>query len=882
MPAALRLRSALLLGLLAACSNEARDTQSPAPGPVLDDTVPCEDDDDCEGSAVCVGRACTATGECEEDSECDTGLVCRSERCVLPVTTDVCDDSSTCRASDVCLDGQCTRTECATDDDCPDDALCAGTICRWAPPCGSDACDERGDGTCRGGLCVPSCATNADCGGTRATGCVDQRCVSVCTTSADCAPGGACTSGFCQDPQCVTSADCAEGETCSRGACLPAGGCRSNADCAEGSVCDDGLCVGGGECIRDADCGPNRVCDARTCVDSRACSSTADCPADATCIGQVCVPRLCRGNADCAGESVCEDGRCVDAPDADIASIVILTPPRAIRPGDELPLRAAALDSSQRVIPGVVFEFTPEDNDILAVRGATLVSGDTVGSTLVRARAAGTTAPVSPGVLFTNLGAPPSGELRVSLFNRASGAPLGGATVRVGDQSRTTSPDGVARFDAASGLPIEIDAEGFDLLTVVDPLGDDLLLGLRPTFRTREAAGFRGEMDFSATGSRGDARLGIAGAAIEGDLVDIGLSDLIGTTFLTPLSAGPLGSQSLPLPAGLVLAVDSFGIGDIKGTYYAQSSAGLSFAWALGGQTPANSLFGLFTGGGSLSAILRSLLPLFESFDHTVTSFVGEPRDLVPDREDVNGNGDRTELIPDYEAFPVLALRPASPLRYRTQIGFPILPTFNGRAADVAIVVGGMLVDGVGFVPTGLTATGAGTGGLNPAPVTLRMAPPSGGLSVGRFAVVLLTLEPAPPGPPGAGAGFDADGTLAARLFVGDRLPETIDFAGELFPTLPSTAALAAGRLEAQPSSVSVVRYTMEGSDRSWEVLAPGTATINTAPPTGFTPVGDEITVDGIQLRSGVTWAELLHPSGPTLRSFAEAASGFVRGRLGR
>lgn len=883
----------------------------------------CVEDSDCS-SGACVEGACVAPGEaCTADADCGEGRTCNAEGvCVgspgdadgdgIPDAEDNCPrvanpdqidtdgdgvgdaceeitlpgdcaDSGDCALDEVCVEGLCQVVECslaAGRELCPDDAVCVGTICRFAPECDSDAACGEVLGSCEAGRCVPGCETNAECGGRRTTSCIDATCVYACSNDAQCDTSETCIEGFCLPNECDGTGveGCPDGERCDgRGRCEPYTACADTGDCPDGEFCDAGICEPLVACLSDLNCSAGQICEDGYCVSATTCTDAGDCAAGESCVGGLCVPFLCRGPEDCSGDEVCEAGACIEAPAIPVASVVILTRPDAVRPGDTIGFRALALDAEGRAVPGARATWRSSVSGVGSFAGATFTAGGTSGTTEVTAAV---DAIVSAPVVVVNLGE--DSGTRVVVVDAETGVAIVGALVVAGEASFETSSSGVAELGEYAG-DIHVFAEGFDYASFLDvPAGTDVLAPIREARGTAAVGGFTGRMNYDRVSTSGDASLGLAGSALPGNLVDLDLTNLLGDPINTSISVPGLGGQEFPLPGGLVLRVDFFGIGDIKRDYFARSPDGINFAWGLAGRIRVQSLIDVFTGGGGtdLASILGIVLPLFESFDHGLQVFDSEALDLVVDVDDFDRDGNRTELLPAYGSFPRIDLGPAQPQRFRTEVRLPNLPTIGGEATEIAILVGGVIVDGVGFVPTGISAAQASAGGTPP-PITLRMAPSHSGLGVGEYAVVAIAFGT-------DGAGFGADGIslpadIAVRMFAGARLPETVDFAAAGFPSVGDYAWNAETRaFSGDDTDSDLFRVTLVGPQGSWSVYQAGGGVGFTLPavPSGFDDWSVEAfaRVDGIE--AGATFVDLLGVGGATLRSLDSVATGFARREL--
>lgn len=800
-------------------------------------------------------------------------------------------------------------TPCNADADCPGLQLCVNGVCEEPETVACTTADDCGEGqTCEAGICTtpanPGCVTDADCD--EGLSCFNGLCqsetdgddfdfdgvandVDNCPTDPNPDQADADDDGIgdaCDTieilPDCEVDTDCAPDELCVDGECVPDVGCTSDADCGDGQQCLDNVCVDAPQCATNTDCPAGEVCLGGACEPFDGCLTDEECGPDASCLAGECVSELCRGAEDCAAGEFCDGGICTAIPDGlGVASVVITTRPTPLNPGDTLRFTAVALDEAGAVVPGVAFEWASSAPAVATFAGATLTAGANAGRTNVTAAVADVGEPISEPVIVTNLGS--SGQDAILVVDADTGLAVEGATVVIDDgtpQTYTTDAEGTIDLDSTDGVvAIHVFDDAYDFASVLGASSGDFLIPLTPRRGVRNVAGFTGSLDYAAIDADGDTSIGLAGAAIPGNLVDIDLTSLIGDTFTTSVSAGPLGSQELPLPGGLVATVDFFGIGDIKGSYFSRGVDGFNFAWALGGKVQATSLLGLFGGGGGgdLASILGVILPLFEEFEHDVASATLEALPQVVDTADVDGDGDTSERVPDWDAFTAIGMRPDVPQAYSTEVTVPALPTLDGAPAEVAILVGGVLVDGVGFVPTGISSTTASGGGVPPS-VNLRMAPAHSGLSAGGFAIAAIVF-----GSEGAdfgAAGISGPVSLAGTLWTGTSLPSSVSLnafapvAGEATWNA-ETRAFSRGAA----SAADAWRVTLVSADRFWTVYAASPEFTLPAPPDGFDDPAATAwaRVEAIALQGALDQDDLVRPGTTNWARLNDIAESFGR-----
>ena len=902
--------------LLTACGNDGR--------------AACTTDQDCSGASVCTAGECVpqTVTPCSDAQPCPEGQLCGANgACTTPVpgdgdgdgvadasdncpdvanpdqadtdangVGDACEDvpggcvsSEECERAEVCSDGACGSVECGNDGDCPEDALCVGSLCRYAPVCTTDEECAIVGGDCVNGRCQPGCLGDEDCSLDGLAVCADGDCLFTCSDDNTCDANEQCVDGLCQPNECEGDGQegCPEGFRCDgNGRCEEFTGCETDDDCEPNEFCGTGnICRRRQGCLSDLSCPEGQICNDGSCAATTECEVNEDCDAGESCVANLCVPGLCRGNEDCADDEVCDGGVC-EKPDTIVPTqILIITRPAPVTPGDTIAFRAVALDGAGEVILGQEFDFTSSVPGVGTFSDSTFTAGTTAGTTSVTATPAGSSRPVSAPVQVINLGPENEDEIRISVVDRSTGAPIADALV-LPEQgaSRNTDASGTATFDIPPGTYVSVLAEGFNYVTLLG-VGDgrSLFVALGPAVGSGLAAGFTGEMDYSRVTTSGDASLGLAGAAIGGNLVDLDLQRLLGDSFATTVSIPTVGTQVLPLPGGLVATIEFFGLGDIKGTYYARTTGGLSFAWSLAGKINVFDLIGTFTGGGGggIAGIIGEILPLFESFNHDIVPFVGNALPLVADTTDYDGDRNTTERTADYASFPEINMAPDVRQDYRTGVRLPNLPVIDGSQAQVAILVGGVVVEGTGFVPMGISAASADDAGVAES-VVLRMAPAHSGLSVGEFAIVALTFG-------SEGAGLSGDGitlpsSIAARVFYGTRLPENLDFSPEPFPAFANTSTWNdVTRLFNTPGTAGeLTRTTLVGARGSWEIYsAGGTAASFEIPeaPLGYEDYADGsfARIEAIDMRAGVTFADIIRAGGNTMLDLNGVVTGFSR-----
>ncbi len=803
----------------------------------------------------------------------------------------------------------CGRTElftaCATDADCPE-GECVGGVCAITgeepdisisdvpeedtdidggdPECVSDL--DCGDGQC--GLGADGGCTEAVC---EAGVCVEQSC------DPQCGDGQEEIGCQCFPTECDVDADC-DGRICDDGTCR---GCLADDECPGTDICGaDGFCEDGPDCNVDDDCMPYEMCTAQqTCVDRPECTFDTDCGNDeqciagvctytpdceddsdctdlAECVGGQCLPRMCRGNSDCPDDELCDAGECVPPPVT--SSCTIVTEGQTIAPNERILLEAFAFNNLGQGV-AASFTWTSSNPSVATIEGNELVGTSSPGTTTVTAVLAsdsGIECEGSPA--FQNLGLTPVDEIRVRVVHMETGAAISGAEVHIDGEVAVSDGSGIATLsNPGPGFEVSVFHNDFNYLTVQGVSARDLRLPISPRSGTGPVAGFTGEFDLSQIHTSGDLEIGLAGGSLAGDLLDINLERLLGDPFVTDFSVPGLGGASLPLPGGLTLGGGVFGF-DIGGKerYYVQAAGGPRLSWGLAGKLSFLDILGVITDPPSdIGSAIALVLPLFSRFDHGQQPAILQAMPRVLDVIDINNNGDTSEWLPDYNNFPEIDLAPSVRQQLSTSVAISSLPVLGGQQSEVAVLVGGVQLDGPGFTPLGISAT-SGSGG-QPEARTVYMAPQYGSAVGGRYAMLAIAF---------ATGGDDLAGDFSVSLWNGQTLPTGISLG--TFPD-SSTGDLeeATRTLTVDATAGPVFRVRLVGTNRSWDVWTQGppgqdgefshTIVLPEAPQ-GTTDIfgnGGGVIVDAI--RTSVSVDDLVRASGVSLRRAGLVTTTFNR-----
>ncbi|MBI2376908.1 MAG: hypothetical protein HYV07_23110 [Deltaproteobacteria bacterium] len=912
----------VLIAFLAAC---ASDTVGLDAGPTPDSgTGPtgCTSAAECAPEEQCSNRACIPIPDnvCTRDEDCGSDQTCHVVTdCGDPIcggnscAPKACAGDEDCASGD-CTDGACVpRTSCATSP-CPDGFTCVmdecvpngcerDSECEGERICILGACTDRTDCTtssectgglrCQMGVCREACAADEDCGSPAvAWQCSAGECQRRCIGDGTCPGGMICRSRICEASECSENADC--GSPSLRCAGGPDHGrCEEFTPCTQGGnecppnfLCENEACVELPTCISDRSCDATSYCEEAHCQPSTGC--TGSCSSGLECVAGRCVPAVCRSNAACGAE-LCIGGVCGSAPSpATVIDVRILTPAGYVRPGTTYAFRAVALDPAGNVVPGVTFNWRSTTVEVATIDATGLATGgDIAGETFITASMNnGTSVVTSVPVSLVNLGLQ-DGSFRISVIDLASGSPVQGARVVVGTNEATTDAVGSAVMNGVT-FPANVTVahathDWVTLMSVGSAAAPsvDLVVPLPAISRDDRIAGLKGTVDFSAVTETGPLSASLSGASFASPLFAFFEPGQIfgGDQFTVTVNPPGGGSGfSFPVAANATLAADVLGTPiTLKDTFYARSRPGTRSAWCFAGRL----------GDAGFSDALRQLadgpaglLPFLQNFRHAVRPF--QPTLALPtvvDTQDVDGDADTSELVPDYAAFPSLSFRPTAEqnLRYELRASGAPLPFVFGGIADTIILMSGVVLPGTGFVPLGFDGYRDETRtGLAP-DLFSRMAPPHGGLESGQIAVIAVAVRTEGRSIPGPGA---------AQLHVYDSLPSVVDVSAGWISS-PSGGTVA-GRTIRQPrvDGADFLHATLFAGDGAWHVYWPAELEELTIPPapSGFNDrVGTgTVALDAVDVDGQPTLSQLFDVSRSNSLDLDRATRRFSRALLSR
>ncbi|RMG19815.1 MAG: Ig-like domain-containing protein [Deltaproteobacteria bacterium] len=593
-------------------------------------------------------------------------------------------------------------------------------------------------------------------------------------------------------------------------------------------------------------------------------------------MGGGCVPFVCRGPDDCGAGEICSGGSCITPPPPPaVDRVSILSPGGVILEGETRTLVAVAYDAAGNAIVGAPIQWSSDAPDSVSVSAdGVATGGSTPGTATLTASFSGE----SDTVTLTLLPPAPAGR-RVVVVDAEDGSLISGALVRLEPDGleATTDADGVAVFAAGGPSDVHVFSDAHDYVTIAQNTADDLLVALPRRTRSDRAGGITGGILFDRVRTQGEISVGLAGLSLGQSLPDVDLVSLMGEVFVIHLDFGGQ-TQDVPLPGGMVAEAEFNGFPfSIKNRFYARGRDGLRAAWAFAGRLS----FDRFSGGGSATARLSRILPLFSLFEHgLVPRILVSEMDTVVDTGDIDGDGDTTERVPDWNAFPARNLTPAQTQTLRVHVDPPAMPTYQGAPTDAVVLLAGNRLGRLGLLPLGLSATELPqNGGTEAPPVTMKLAPVYGGLEAGVYQLLALAV---PFGDTSSG-NFDAPREASVRVVTATTLPPDLQLDSFLpFASGSYDAASRTLQADAVPGA-SLTRFVLAAPEGRWIVYGQGALSETLpAPPAGFADLAAEATasVSPIQLRSDLSADNLLSPAGPTLVDLDTVTTAYSRVNL--
>ncbi|MCG3174100.1 MAG: hypothetical protein GMKNLPBB_02324 [Myxococcota bacterium] len=596
------------------------------------------------------------------------------------------------------------------------------------------------------------------------------------------------------------------------------------------------------ECEIDDDCQPGFVCKEAQCV--KLCSADSDCKAGEICnvVTGECAPPLCSTDNECGAGKCCELGKCGECPKPAPASCEVVTPDGVITEGAERQYSAVAFGGDSAV-GRVEFEWSSSDTGVASIDAKGLAKGGSkAGTTDIKAKIKGG-ADCKNVSKLTNPGKPAAG-VKVVVRSEIGGKPVANADVVVGTAKGKTDANGVAEI--AGGKPgddVHVFAADYAYVSVLGGSASDLVVVHLPANDVMsQTGGMRGNMDYSkAKNPQNELKLAIVGVSIGGNLVDLNLNMLLGSSIPTPLACSTFGlNDTVDLPGALVFEAQGF-CEKAKGEFFVEGAPGRRVGWAVGGTvalsevTKLIDVLGPVLGGGGggdlpIGTILAAVLPLFANFSHAIES------DLLVQHAPLKAGK------PDYDnatAFPKRTAKLTAPLGLNVKMKLAKLPTLGGKPVSGALVLVGAQDKDLGMVPLGLGAAldspeqgvpgdgvispPKGNKSLKDGELGLNIAPQHGGIVNRPYGYIVLA---APIDAIGGSSGFNISGLVRWS----DKVEREVDLSSSNFLGFGEGSAYDPASRKftlKEGSGSSLVRVAFGDNDKSWVFYAAkGTASI--------------------------------------------------------
>lgn len=665
-----------------------------------------------------------------------------------------------------------------------------------------------------------------------------------------------------------------------------------------------GCCEEPFRCTDDASCEDNLTVSevSRRCVDANVA-----CVCDVT--TGLCNSFLCSGDSDCEAGELCADGACVAVPAEAGLEARIITPSRALAPGETLTLEVVAVDPSNPsvVVRDVAFAFSGNADLVATVDPSTgAVAAVAEGNVTFTATVAANSSDPGDRVDFSVLAEPTGAAFSVYVYDEtARSAVADGVTVYITDSTGATTSETTAggwiSVSTAPSYPVSVSV--FDpsytyvTITSVEPTGSEtsvsLFLPLAPITRaviaedentgelTYDLLGVgvvRGKPLYDLVAVKGEIDVALSGLSLSSSLFELDLNLIIGPEVPQELpESSPIPVDGpVDIPSGVTLGLNGEPIVEFYNTV---GTPPVRTLWTVGGKVSLFENPNLFVDvadnldSQDIAGVVAAILPFFRNF------YSGVVRDIALSSGDVI---DQDTLL-------------SLPTNLQTELPITEVPVANGVELDLALVIGGTIIPGQGFLPLGITAgvghtdpaTGESTGEFDGDPSTdakdpieLTLSPMHSGLEVGgRYSVVAAALS-----------SDDSQGVrttgIVARYGAGDAIAPVTTLPRPQLPKLPENSsyddASRTVTVDLGTETPTMVRVIMSGSDNNrWVVFAPSDVTSIVLPdPNAIAGVADradkDISLSTLTVADAVSYDELLRFSGPRLVDLIDIVSDFT------
>lgn len=569
----------------------------------------------------------------------------------------------------------------------------------------------------------------------------------------------------------------------------------------------------------------------------------------------------CQGDGDCPPGQSCKDKdgikQCVeDAAASTVESVEIINGGGVTRKDGKRKLEAVALNKSGVQLPGPhSFKWSSSDSEAVAVDASsgTITGGSKSGEATITVELEGKKATTK----VNNFGDPTG--TRVIVLD-ITGAPVSGATVKVGTEEGQTDANGVVDVKAVSGkFDIHIFHKEYNYFSAFGVTGNDFFIEISKASDPKKAGGAEGSINFDPLqglfGISADdwpkynVEVGIVGLSLSpSSLLALDFDLLLGESVPSTI---PVVNQEVDLPQGVLLAISGKG----KPSYKAVGTNGRRAMWGFGGKFQITELLPLIpadTANINIAEILVKAKPLLEKMAFGQATLTVK-----------TGNVEKKTLSLSKKLSETINVDVKS---------IPALKDGAGKDVDlITIGLAGRLIPGIGLAPTGITFEQ----GKGSAKLSVKHAKGAAPLDGGKFALVSLALTlPLGDNPPPL--------FIFGDVQISDTAPSSASVAK--FVDLPKDAKFdVASRSLTKGSSADADMYhfTFSGkSGKSWTaVYAKGSDTFTLpAVPSGF---DDPIDAEGsasfraVKTKGGATLDSLLQFNEINMNNLIDALAGF-------
>ena len=523
--------------------------------------------------------------------------------------------------------------------------------------------------------------------------------------------------------------------------------CQKNDDCPVGTYCkiETGKCEVPKSCTDDESCYTLFPDEWDRETKPAKCNSAKKCVLDA-----------CLNNQDCIAGKVCQGGACVKPVSCDlIGNIKIISPSVVLKQGKHATLKAQVFNKNGLavVVEDGKIKWSSSDSEIVSVNSEGIVTGGIKSGVAYITASDNECQKNSQPLEIENFANLENGKIRIVLRNLYTGKPVSNAKITLnGNQNFTTDSKGwIETENLNEKNDITVEHENFQYISIKSITSKDNILYLTPFVPQDKAGGYKGKFNFDKVKNQGDLKVGIAGASLPSTLLDISFDFLLSESYMKEIdTAGMSGTYAVPSNIVLVLGQDI-----IQEKYKVTTPGGNIAFWGIGSKMSMSEFLRIIQqvmgeDGLDMGALIRELAPYLGSFYHALkTNNETSLCNKIVDANDSNGNGETTDLIPDYNnnsCFPEINLNLTKELSLHSTVRNPKLVKLGNEYTDTAIAILGYTIEGNGFVPVGLTI-GSDKKNKDDIPdqevdnTILNYTPRYNGMEGGKASLVLLAMK---------------------------------------------------------------------------------------------------------------------------------------------